>query len=236
MTPVVYVTGHEFSNVVGKAFAEGCRGEIRHVSQYAFREDEVPCFYGILRGTEAVVRSQEAHSKPYVYLDHGYFKPGHFGGYYRCCVSGLQARYVPGRFCGRWNDLGLAVAEWRVGEGPVVVVRPSGYVAAFYKFDPVAWIEQVTEHEESCIVTGKTDAAALLAKAAKLVTVQSNVSIAALLKGVPVEFKSPVGMDIYHPARETRDREDLFASLANSQFTLAEFVDGTAWKALERDL
>ena len=73
----------------------------------------------------------------------------------------------------------------------------------------------------------------MLDSAYAVVTFNSNVAIAALLKGIPAFIldgsNQTPSLEALNNKRRFFDRKKLFAFLAYSQFTLEEFRSGKAW-------
>lgn len=236
----VYVTSHQHSRIVGGMFAKATGGELRSV--HAIREGECAT-YGILRGADKVLRK----GGPVWYIDHGYIKPGHYGGYYRVCLNGLHAKLsVPDPL--RFANLGWEPEEHiSPPDAPILVAPPSRYTAAFLGAE--SWVANVCAEigrhtERRIILTDKLEAPGerLLKSAHCLVTLQSNLAVEAIRQGVPVFIaRGNMPYGYWHPAQEfSKSLEDiekpLYASLsarkewgakiAAVQFRLDEMGEG----------
>ena len=231
------MTNHNLSQVVCAAFAEGAKGKLVDTSHL---RDGDAAVYGILRGCGEIITACEWLKRDYYYIDNGYFKPGHFDGYYRIVKNGRQGSYYESR-SDRWERLGVDLRPWRRRGRKILVVPPSGYVAAFDKIDSGQWSRLV-----ACELSRWTDRA-IQFKPSKgrmdealedtwcLVTYNSNAAIHALREGVPVitlgdhiaEHVSWSFENIESPWWP--EREFWAWSTAYQQYTLDEFRSGRAW-------
>ncbi len=244
--PCCYTTDHQHSKVIMSAFAEGCKGRIVPPAQLL---DGPAAMYGILRGTGEILKQCEWVQRDYYYLDHGYFKAGHYNGFYRVTKNGRQAdlpdereyRYPDDRF----RKLGLPLAGWRKSGRHIVVIPLTGAVANFYGINPDQWLRTVTtelsRHTSRPIVVkpkGDGDIRDSLKDCWALVTHSSNSAVDAIADGVPsvvlgesaCEAVSWTFEDLEKPWWP--ERECWVNALAYHQFTLDEMRNGTAWKIL----
>ena len=240
MTPVVYMTDHAHSQVVGKAFAEGCGAEVVHARHYDPNDERIPVMFGILRGTGDLVKDRWARNLPFLYIDHGYFKPGHYEGYYRVCKSDLQAQYVHETSPERFEALKIKLEPRKIGRA-AAIANPSAYVLSFFEAPPPdVWVGDAVQSYTSgwnlfTVNSHNSEERSIFKKVCSLATLQSNLSIEAIRRGIAVKFVEPRRSirPITHPAKsDWTDRRDLFHSLANSQFTLDEMRRGVAWEKL----
>jgi hypothetical protein len=258
MQPDCYVTGHEYSNVIGKAFAQGCNGRLRTVHDE--QKNGLACFYGILRGAGEIARHRWVSGARFLYIDHGYIKPGHYGGYYRVVRDDLHTHLLDGPDFGRLLSLGWkAESEHRsIQYSPILVAPPSEYVCRFFGFEREAWLTQIQSQirrvsERPIVVTSKEDTPAfeILAKAHCLVTLQSNVAVEAVRLGVPVfVVKANAPRRWWHPVEafgnldladletpylpSVEERTEWAARLAACQWTLLEINSGLCWTSLSK--
>lgn len=247
-----YATGHEISNVMMNSFSRGCDGKV--VNAHSLLPGAA-AVYGILRGTEDIIKHCEEIKRDYYYIDHGYFNSGHFSGYYRVTKNGRQKviyeahdRNYPDD---RWRSLGKDIQPWkRIGRNIVIFpfneVKPFGFpVAKFYNIDPRKWVDNIKEecklHSDRTVVVKekwKGNIEDVLDDAWVTISHSSNASMEGLLAGVPTIVTGesaclPISWrfeDIEKPWWPSR--EWLMNSLAYQQFTLEEMYDGTAWRAL----
>lgn len=161
----------------------------------------------------------------------------------------------------RWKALGIQIRPWQsdsrfpVPDSRHVVVCPQSdefmQVCAGWKGN---WLEQalavLKRHTSRKIVVREWSPkklersrtlAADLEGAHALVTHGSAAAIEALLAGVPVfctgrgpgRWYGRSDLESIETPEYPEPREGLMKLLANNQWTLAEFADGTAWKALQ---
>lgn len=254
--PDTLVTQHEHSQKIGHAFAKGCGGRVLQVQAHDPTQDVA--FYGILRGTGDIAKRRLEKGDGFWYVDHGYIRPGHYSGHYRIVRSGLHTnlRQTPdyGRLLAlKWTPDKDHVA---LDYSPVLLAPPSEYVAEFFGCSREGWIETVRDKlrkitDRPLIVSSKEDPGQpTLDQAWCVVTLQSNLSVEAIRKGVPVfvehanfpdqwmhpaEFFSDKLENLNTPYRPSvSERYEWGAKLAATQFTLVEINSGYAWEYINR--
>ena len=117
--PTFYATpGHAASEVVGKAFTEGCGGEY---AETRFIRSGGAAFYGVSKYTAGIHNAARARGD-YYYLDNGYLRPGHFDGYFRATHNAAQHDGTGKHGPERWRALGLTIKPWRRSGRHVLVV------------------------------------------------------------------------------------------------------------------
>jgi len=244
--PCCYTTDHQHSKVIMSAFAEGCKGRIVPPTQLL---EGPAAMYGILRGTGEILKQCEWVQRDFFYIDHGYFKPGHYEGFYRVTKNGRQAdlpdqgEYVYPE--NRWKDLNLGLSPWRKDGRHVLVIPLTGAIAGFYGINADQWLRTVTteisRNTSRPIVVkpkGEGEISDALRDCWCVVTHSSNSAVDALLAGVPAvvlgesacETVSWVFEDIEKPWWPPRER--WCHALAYHQFRLDEMRNGTAWRIL----
>lgn len=248
ITPICYrCDGPADPTIIG-AFVVGSGGVVEHIACAPYYRTSRPAVvWGLLRGTWGAMCDWRMHRRPFVYIDHGYFRRGHFDGYYRCVWNGFQHNVVLPPDEARWRALGLETSPWRKGGAHIVVCPPSNVVANLFGQErwldgALYWLKQNTDREIR--VRRKRDASekplsADLEGAHALVTYSSIAAVEAVAAGVPVfvdetSAAAPVASGpltaIENPSYP--DRDAWLAGLAAGQFTLAEMRDGTAWRIL----
>ncbi|HYH39914.1 MAG TPA: hypothetical protein VD860_16960 [Azospirillum sp.] len=246
----VYATEHVHSATVCAAFAAGCGAPV--VPPYPLLPGDV-AMYGCLRGLRPTLIQAQREGRRWLYLDNGYFRPGHYDGYYRVTRDALQHDGSGTATPHRWERLGLSIAPWRAGGGHVVVCPPSDIFAGLMGFDARRWLantlDTLLRHTDRDVrIREKTKKpgrplAADLAGAWALVTHSSNAAVDALLAGVPVFCTNPCGayrlgepeLKKIESPRRPDDREQWAWNLAANQWTLSEMADGTCWRMLNGD-
>lgn len=253
MKPRCYVVGGHADPTILAAFAKGCGGEIVDTigqpASAVFRPGQPAVVWGLLRGSAGIIKLCHASGTPWIYIDHGYFRRGHFEGHYRCTLGGFQLnRVLPGCPDDRWHSHNIRLQKWRSGQGEdIIVCPPTGVVAeTFGKQNWLATTLRAIQDrtKRRIVVRHKHDSAqTTLSEAVKtahaLVTYNSIAAVEAAVLGVPVivhekSAAAPVGavsLDlIENPPMP--DRAAWAASLSYAQFTLDEMRSGLAWAAL----
>ena len=69
--------------------------------------------YGCLRGLLPTLNQAQAEGRTWWYMDNGYFRPGHFAGYYRVTRNAMQHDGTGNVSSERWERLGLNIAPWK---------------------------------------------------------------------------------------------------------------------------
>jgi len=238
--PKTIITTHERSKVVGKAFSEGCGGEIIHIAKLqmlAAIGAIMPrvASYGILRGAGDGIK----RARDYWHIDHGYFLrstlPEMYDGYYRVTHNNLwhngEGKYSSDRF----DSFNIKLNDWRKTGEHIVVVPPSEYMTEFLELEgwlreTISKIKQYTDRK--IIVSSKYDNPIenALTNAWALVADHSNSGIDALIQGIPVIFTNPARKlgEISQIENPIMDRS-FFSTLAYQQWTLEEIRSGEAW-------
>lgn len=232
----IFRTGHEINEVVCHALADG------------FKDDAIGATYGILRGAGEWAADRRRHGERTLVLDKGYFKAGHYDGYYRLAWTGTQDPYEDySPDPSRWEALGRPILPWRrPDQGEYVLLcPPTPAVAAYFGLGtPDGWGLMVAKHlyKLGCPVVVRTKDSAVplqthLDKAAAVVTFNSGVGWEALRQGIPVvsdPVYSTVGSFLGTTLADLGtdmtgcDRRALFSFMANRQFTLQEIRTGLA--------
>jgi hypothetical protein len=245
-----YTTGHRNNATVVAAFAEG--GPFPVVPVSAGLQPGPMFTFGTLRGTMPLLQEAMADGREWFYCDHGYFKSGHFAGYYRVTRNAWQHDGRGLAEPGRWASLGLRIKPWQRGGRSVLVCPPGEVYAALHGFTSVGWLEETTAQlkaatDRPVIVRtkpGKQNHPGPLEHALRdchaIVVHSSNAAVDALLAGVPVFCTAPCAaqtMGHTDPALiETPlypdDRERWARVLAANQWTLDEMRDGACWHDL----
>jgi hypothetical protein len=240
-----YATGHQISNVIMAAFAEGFEGRLCPPSRLM---DGPAAMYGILRGTGELIHQCRWVQREFYYVDHGYFKRGHFDGHYRVTRNGMQA-FDP---CivgdDRFRALDVGIRPWRRDGGHVLVLPLTDAVADFHGIDSVAWesavVNEIGSHTNRRIKIRPKPAQGQKTVPLKedledcwcVVTHSSNTAVVALMEGIPVitlgeSAASPLSWRFENlESPEWPEREPLFHWLAYNQFTLDELRNGDARK------
>lgn len=233
MMVTLFRTGHEINERVCDALETG------------FCMDDIAATYGILRGSGEWAIEQDRLGKRVLLVDKGYFKPGHYDGYYRLAWGGTQARfeYAAAVDWQRFEALGIKLEPWQRGGKHVLICPPTDPVYHFFGLD--GWWGPVREHllatgHQELRIREKGTPVPLehdLTDCVGVVTFNSAVGWEALRRGIPVisdpahstvgSFLGTTIVDLGKPMTGC-DRRALFSFMANRQFTLAEIENGTA--------
>lgn len=240
---VVYSTEGPWSHIY-PALAKGSKARVLPTA--AGLQEGVAIVWGLLRGSPEIVAQAVMAKKPWVYLDHGYFRRGHFHGHYRMSWCDFQQRTIKPAPDDRWQRLNIEMKPWRKGDH-IVVVPPSDHVANI--FGAHGWLDETREtlrkHTDRTLVIRRKDSQVPLwtelRNAHALVAMNSVAAVEAVVMGTPVfvpegSAAAPVGnTDLEHIEDPLYpEREGWAHSLAYGQFTIDEMRDGTAWRLLRK--
>lgn len=249
--PMVLGVGGKGGQVLMPAWANGLRTGLHPVTyDMVLDPARTVISWGLLRGTPNLYHRIAESGGDFIYTDHGYFRRGHFSGYYRACINSFQLRadhyeQAPAD-SKRWDSLLLSPAPWRRSGAHILVCPPSPTVQ--HVMGLTGWLEQVlpaikARTDRQIVIRQKAEAshsplAQALVNCWALVTANSMAAVEALFHGVPVvcdpysaAWPCATAMDdIERPALP--DRQPLFNRLANNQWTLAEIKSGQAWAEL----
>ena len=250
LPPNVYHTGHIYSDTICKAFAEGCGGAL--VSPAPLLPGSV-AMYGCLRGLLPTLKQAQAEGRTWWYMDNGYFRPGHFHGYYRVTRNAFQHDGTGKASSKRWERLGLNIAPWQKGGRRILVCPPSQKFGELLGFNAAAWLQAMLNtlkrhtDREIRVRAKKGNATPLdadLKDCHAVVAHSSNAAVLALLAGVPVFCTAPCaahrmgGADVSKIEMPVypEDREQWAWNLADHQFNLEEMRQGLCWEMLQEEI
>lgn len=245
-----YTSGHPNSETVMRAFSEGAGIPLLPVA--GGLKPGGMATYGNMRGLKPLLDQCIAEHRDWIFLDNGYFNPGHWDGYIRATRNAYMHDGTGHEKADRWKHLGKLAMPWKRNGDFVLVCPPGPLYASLRGFDATKWLSDTlatlrlnTDRELRVRVKPvKGSAPAPIAAAARgahaLVTHSSNSAVDALLAGVPVFCTAPCAAyrmgiadlrRIEAPFYPT-DREQFCWNLAHNQWTLEELKDGTCWRAL----
>ncbi len=250
----VYITEHEHANLIGRAFQKACGGSLRPA--HLPRKGDC-AFYGILRGTGDIFKQKLGEQgASFIYIDHGYIRPGHYGGYYRLITNAMHLQELPEPDYGR-----LLALNWEPEShtsppmAPILLAGPSAHIERFLGVPHGSWVSNVAQEianhtGRKLIPTDKIrrgDQA--LAAAHAVVTWHSNLATEAIRRGVPTFSVRgnlpPLADAVRHPCHflsqpidqietprplTSGKRLNWAASLAAAQYRLDEFAK--AWEKM----
>lgn len=246
----IWRTGHEIADTVAFAAHAGLKNAIiipadeladKHIQHF-----DLHIGYGILRGMEEVFRECERQAKPWFEIDKGYWRPGHYDGYYRVSLRGTQQTSGwPELDWERWENLILDTRPLRHRmEGPPLfyplVCPPTDYVEHFFGMKKWEWLQKTGWDEKTDWVQIRHKSAGWdleddMQRASRVITFNSSVGWEALRRGISVESDpkhSIVGA--WQAQHGTDKRRDLFATMAGLQLTLDEMRQGQLWPLMQK--
>ena len=238
----IYATDHPHSQVICRALSIGSGGRVVPPLRLL---DGPAAVYGVLRGCDRIIKECEWVGRDYFHVDHGYFKRGHYGGYYRISRNGLQwdgrAKNHPPD---RWKRLGISLRPWRKSGRSVVVCPLSAAIGHFFGIDTHRWLEATINEiqlytDRPVLIKAKDSEVSLretLLDAWCLVAHTSNAATEALVEGIPVFVLGPAASKPMGLSDLTKvetpvypDREPWLNALAYQQWDLSEIRRGECW-------
>lgn len=251
----VYYSASRASRTVALAFATGAGLPMVRVPEAGVQPGAV-ALYGQLRGLRQILERAWDEGRPWLYMDNGYFRPGHFNGYFRATLGAYQhaglGDAAPADYR-RWFNLHLKLQPWRASGGHVLVCLQTERWFELHRESRAQWlasvVEQLQRHTDRPIRVRekpeKKDAGASLAGDLEdcwaVVSHTSNAAVDALLAGVPVFTTgacAAASMGLQDLSAIERpflpdDRERWAAVLAANQWTLEEMRQGLTARALD---
>lgn len=251
MKVAIWRTGHEIADTVADTIYSGfCKSDCNafppldtryHLDQL----DKFDCHigYGILRGMADVFRACNKSGKPWFCVDRGYWKPGHYDGYYRISLRGTQQTVGLDKLepdYERWDRLGIDVLDHDSGDRPAWIhCPPTKPVEQFFNIKP-----KELPNDPRLRIRDKNTTRPLqsdLDNCAMLTTFNSSVGWEALRQGIPVisdpmhsivgAYQKLVDKPIH---ADLEERRRLFALMASLQLSLEEIRNGQLWPLLIR--
>lgn len=273
MKIAVWRTGHEIADTVAEAVYVGLTKYEFHfvhlqpttiLHPESFDEFDLHIGYGILRGVDKVFSACGAFGKPWIHIDKGYWKPGHYNGYYRVSLCGTQQTKWLDKLepdYPRWDKLGIEILPGREPEAWVrecrpihmdeprwqsLICPPTKPVRDFFHLgDTYLGPAEAKDYtgrpvifrEKNCVRSLQKD----LDNVHHVATFNSSVGWEALRQGIPVTSDpthSIVGAYeklIDKPLHLDYDeRRKLFAIQAGLQLSLDEIRSGFLWPLIQR--
>jgi len=262
----VVISSSRNSKVVAGAFAEGVGVVPMHVNRHLLC---IPvhdiAIYGLLRGLLKAWKRARKEGMNWLYLDNGYFRSGHFDGYYSATWNAFQhtgeGLYERGKERFEKLNLDLQLKPWRKDGEYILILPPTEVFSALHNFNPQLWLDhtlgklkmftdrkiKIRAKPGSMLMGKKVPKGASLeedvGKAYAVVTYNSKASIEAILRGVPV-FTSTLCCTYSQGLTDISriesplcmgDRERWLYALAANQFTLEEMRSGYCIGMLRED-
>lgn len=228
---------------------------VRHVeSRLLDLPDDVIPVVGCHPPLKGMIEGWKARGRQFAYWDRGYARRifstwlprAETGtGFYRWELDAYQMKAIRSVPDDRWKALRIEVKPWAKGGRHIVVAMPTQPYSALHGTE--RWTDQTVEllnklTDRPIVIRSKESKTPLwddLKGAHALVTHGSNAANEAVILGCPVFVDkscaaSLVGKtdlnEIERPAYP--DREPWLHSLAYSQFSEAELLDGTLWRLI----
>ncbi|HSN22672.1 MAG TPA: hypothetical protein VLS45_00660 [Methylomicrobium sp.] len=249
----LYETEHPVCRAVMAAVAQGVGADPSPACAMAW-QPKPAVVYGILRGCSDIIRMCHQTGIDWWHVDLGYFKRGHFDGYYKLSRNGLvlntaQYDYSPGMAQTRWRQLGIDIKPWQKPGDHILICPPTWNFATNHpieKLDEKEWVEAVRiainrYTNIRTLVRVKPDGQSPIVwrDVYCVVAHSSNILNDALIEGVPAIALGN------HPVRDdgntirnindykelcSVDRTALLEMQSEAQFTLDEFRLGFAFE------
>lgn len=231
---------------------------VRHdFAKLAALPNDIVSIVGCTPEIRPIIDGWKQKGRTWVYWDRGYcdrvfatcLPTGEAGGFYRWHVGAYQLREVRDLPDDRWKRLKASkeIQPWRKGGRHIVIAAPTKTYCRFHRCenwiaDTINALARVTDRQ--LVIRDKEQYKRRpiqkdIEGAHALVTHGSNAAVESVIFGCPVFVHSDsaaalVGKtdlkQIEMPAYP--DREMWCRSLAYSQFSESELVDGTLWKLL----
>lgn len=246
MKAAVWKTGHEIADRVADSMEIGLNAT--HFMTYdpslldIIDHFDIHIGYGILRCMDRILESCLAAGKPFFHIDNGYFKPGHFDGYYRVSLNGTQQTFGLDKLkpdYDRWNALGVEILPKKEGGYSWVHCPPTKPVEQFFKLslNELPKDSRLKIRDKNTLRPLQSD----LDNCRMVTTFNSSVGWEALRQGIPVvsdpnhsivgAYQKMLDRPIHS---DSNARQDLFGIMASLQQTLSEMREGKLWPLLNR--
>lgn len=258
MKCAVWTTEHEIASTVASAIYAGfCKSDCNafppfdtryHLDQGTIAAFDVHVGYGILRGMDDVFRACKKLGKPFIHLDKGYWKPGHYDGFYRVSLNGTQQTTFDGLQpdYARWDALGIEVLPHRIetSDDYELICPPTDYVAEHFGINPMEWLHNTLQGgtHKKVVRTKGTAAPIDWDHCSNVITFNSSVGLEALRQGIPV-ISNPQHSAVGAYQKKKLDidlstsldkRREFFALLAGLQIRLDEIRQGGLWPLIQK--
>lgn len=268
MKIAVWKTGHEIADtvanaIIGLPMVDRCStGTLRydqdnrcqifsaHVpysrgKDNPFEWADIHIGYGILRGMDEIFKECDKVKRPWFNIDKGYWKPGHYDGYYRISLRGTQQILGLDKIkpdYERWDKLELEILPSIQRDSHALICPPTDYVSGF--FNNRHWLELWGFDIGRDNVIREKGSAENIQKqfdvCSEVRTFNSSVGWEALRQGIPVvsdpqhsivgAYQKMLDKDI---SKDSNERRKLFAIMAGLQLRLDEIRSGLLWPLLQ---
>lgn len=254
MKIAVWKTGHEIADTVAEAVVEGLSTKfflsLCHTSLFDrfdcvdLEDFDIHIGYGILRNMDKVFNAATKLGKPWFNIDRGYWKPGHYDGYYRISLNGTQQTTGLDKLqpdYERWEKLGLEILPQRP--------KQDGYLLCCTATKPVCEffgdnLQSLAYAGDHILIREKGTNRPLQTEfdgCREVRTFNSSVGWEALRQGIPVVNDSTHSiLGAYQKSidnmvnLEIESRKRFFALQAALQLNLEEIKAGYIWPLITR--
>lgn len=254
MRIAVWRTSHEIADTVASSITHGLdESGIEYITaptsllnDSVIEAHDLHIGYGILRGMDKVFDACGAAGKPWIHLDKGYWKPGHYDGYYRISLRGTQQTFGLDKLTPdyeRLEKLGISILPPKKTGGVTLVCPPTEPVYSFFNEDRFKWSNAgLRWMDETYRVREKWATSPIdWDECRKIITFNSSVGWEALRQGIPVisdpqhsivgAYQKLVDGPLY---LDIEARRRLFALMASLQLTLEEIRSGLLWPLIQQ--
>lgn len=233
---------------VAEAFARGCNGSTSSVDMKQLVAGDA-AFYGVRPRWAHLWEQAKREGRTWYYVDNSYFDAAR-EMQFRVGVNRTQAISEKRSDGSRLKRLGVEVKPWRrSGRKVLVTAQTDEFMECVAGWPQQSWLEHVAAHipdrfKQDIAVEvrrkGDIPLQEALADTWIVITHSSACAVEALIEGIPcvvTDSRSPMHVmstpfgQIESPLYPD-GREEWLARLADSQWSLDEMRDGTAWRAI----
>lgn len=240
---------------IGQKIGRVVREDLKELEELP---DDIVPIVGCTPALRPIINHWHATGRKWIYWDRGYARRvfatwlpkgsdmGIPGGYYRWHIRHFQLGYIRNLPSDRWDKLKIEARPWKNNpKGHVIIAHPTPTYSKFHQIE--GWTDNIIRKlslitDAQLVVRDKETKRPLqkdVEGARCLVAHGSNAAVEAAILGCPVivhkcSAASLVGVTDLGDIRNLKypDRQAWFNSLAYSQFTEEELVDGTMWRLL----
>lgn len=221
-------------------------------------DSHIPVVIGLHLSTYELMHQIRNESRPFVYMDNGYFSPYKNGGYFRASTNALQwiDRWAVDRVEAedRFNQHNITIDDWRAEGNHILLALQSPMWFTMMGYNQDAWVKKTVEQfrlytDREIRIRAKPLKGVKvppleedLKDAWAVASMSSNTLIDAAAMGIavfPLHLcgATPLGSPHFHLAENPRrpeDRQRVFAELSAAQWTVEEMESGKMWADLKR--
>lgn len=249
MKIAVWRTSHEIADTVADSIARGLIGDGRFIATTTtdrlnlVQAYDMHICYGILRGASNVFKEADRCGKPWFNIDRGYWKPGHYSGYYRVSLGGTQQTTGLDKLepdYDRLSRLNIDILDPRLDKtSSTLICPPTDYVDKFFNLG--WWGKGQYTYCRWRYKDALNPLQEDIDRSSKVITFNSSVGWEALRQGIPVvsdpnhsivgAYQKLIDKSINDDYNE---RRRLFGVMASLQLTLEEMKQGMLWPLIQK--